>query len=287
MFISKIKLLVIFSMVLQVLLFSGTLLADEALILAVHPYLPAAELVKRFDPLANYLSRKIGQPLTLKISKDYKEHIDLIGKGEADIAYMGPASYVSLTNHFGNKPLLARLEIKGKPFFKGVIIVRRDSKLYDLPDLAGKSFAFGDPDSTMSYLVPKYMLISEGIELSELAGFTHMKTHNNVALSVLAGDFDAGAVKEEVFYKYHKRGLRALRWTPAISEHVFVASDTLSSGITDALRSALIDLRNTAGGDVIMKEIKETMTAIVPAKDADYDNLRHILRALKDGGVYP
>ena len=274
-------------MVLQVLLFSGNLLADEALIFAVHPYLPATELVKRFAPLADYLGRGIGQPVTLKISKDYKEHIDLVGRGDADIAYMGPASYVRMTDRYGIKPLLARLEIMGKPVFKGAIIVRRESKIHDLADLAGKRFAFGNPASTMSHLVPRYMLIDEGVEISELAGYTHLKTHNNVALSVLVGDFDAGAVKEEVFYKYEERGLRALAWTPAISEHVFVAGSALSPKKADVLRTALYNLKNTGEGEEIMKGIKNTMTAMVPAKDGDYDNLRHILRTLERDSIQP
>ena len=195
MFISRIKLFVTLLMLLQVLLFSGTLYAQEPLIFAVHPYMPAAELHERFNLLADHLSREIGQPVKLMISRDYKEHIDFVGRGDADIAYIGPASYISMTEQYGKKPLLARLEIKGKPVFKGAIIVRKESKINELTGLAGKSFAFGDPDSTMSSLVPSYMLMNEGVQISELAGYAHLKTHNNVALSVLAGDFDAGAVK--------------------------------------------------------------------------------------------
>ena len=287
MLISKSKSIGFFLIVLLVLMLSVTLHAGEALIFAVHPFLPAAELVKRFNPLADYLGRETGQSVILTISKDYNSHIALVGRGDADIAYMGPASYVRMTDQYGRKPLLARLEIRGNPVFRGAIIVLKDSNIHGLADLNGKRFAFGDRASTMSHLVPRYMLINEGVEIYELSGFAHLKSHNNVALSVLAGDFDAGALKEEVFFKYEKRGLRALVWTPEISEHVFIASSTIPRKKVDALRKALYNLKNTSEGEEIMKRIKGTMTAMVPAKDGDYNNLRHILKALESENIQP
>jgi phosphonate transport system substrate-binding protein len=89
--------------------------AEESLILAIHPYLPADKLKKKFTPIANYLSRQIGTPIKIKIGSDYDEHIQYIGLNKVDIAYMGPASYVKMTNEFGHKPILARLEIDGNP----------------------------------------------------------------------------------------------------------------------------------------------------------------------------
>ena len=287
MVISKSKINCYFLIVLLVLMLSGTLHADEALIFAVHPYLPIAELIKRFNPLAEYLVGVTGQSVTLRISDDYRSHIDLIGRGDADIAFMGPASYIIMTDQYGRKPLLARLEIKGKPVYKGAIIVHKASNIYELTDLKEKRFAFGDLASTMSHLVPRHMLIDKGIQISEFSSYSHLKTHNNVALSVLAGEFDAGAVKEEVFFKYEKRGLRVIEWTPEISEHVFVAGSELPRKKADALRKALYNLRNTGEGKEIMRGIKGTMSAMVPAKDRDYNNLRQILKALDRKNIRP
>ncbi len=263
---------------------TGVTNAEESLTLGVHPYLPATELVKRFAPLANYLSKKIGQPVTVRVAGNYQEHIDRIGKNKVDIAYMGPASYVKMVDVYGKKPLLARLEINGNPSFQGVIIVRKESTLHTLTDLTGKRFAFGDPDSTMSHLVPRFMLWKAGVDVDKLASYKFLKNHYNVALGVLVGDYDAGAVKEEVFYKYEKRGLKMLAMTPEISEHVFVASNTLPSQKVHALREALYHLKDDKEGKVIMFSIKNSMTGMVPANDEDYDNLRIILQTPEKAG---
>lgn len=266
---------------------SGTANAREPLTLCVHPYLPATELVVRFAPLADYLGRKIGRPVKVEVAKNYQEHIDSIGKDEVDIAYMGPAPYVKMTDVYGKKPLLARLEINGKPAFQGMIVVREKSAIHDLEDLLGKRFAFGDPNSTMSHMLPRFMLWEAGANIDKLESHAFLNSHHNVALGVLMGDYDAGAVKEEVFYKYEKRGLRVITKTPFISEHLFVTRSTLPPETVDALRKALYHLKDDGEGRVIMSKIKNSMTGMVPVNDKDYDNLRIILQKLQKLGVQP
>lgn len=259
--------------------------AGDRLVFAVHPYLPATEISEKFGPLVKYLSNELGEPIEIKISLDYKNHIVEIGKDNVDIAYMGPASYVKMTNTYGKKQLLACQESDSKTTFHGVIIVRKDSPLSSLGDLAGKRFAFGDPESTMSHLVPRYMLWKEGITLDNLGGYAFLANHHNVALGVLAGDFDAGAVKEEVFYEYEKRGLRELVRTPGISDHVIVATNRLSPEKIKKLRDVLHSLKGKEDGRDILNSIKPSIS-LVPAKDEDYDNLREILKALTKLGIY-
>src|SRR3989344_3957961 len=179
--------------------FSGIAQAEETLTLTVHPYLPVKEIITRFTPLADYLGKEIGRPVSVRVGSDYQEHIVYVGKDEADIAFMGPASYLMVVAKYGKKPLLARLETDGNPLFRGYFIVRQDSPLKTLAGLKGKRMAFGDRDSTMSHLVPQYMLEKAGVPLDKLAKYKFLGSHNNVVLAVLSGDFDAGAVKDEDF----------------------------------------------------------------------------------------
>jgi phosphonate transport system substrate-binding protein len=242
-------------------------------------------LYQAFTPLAEYLSEKIGEALTIHIATDYESHIAAIGTNKFGIGYLGPASYIKLVEKYGKKRILGRQAIDGKPVFQGKIIVRQDSKLTGLADLTGKRFAFGDPNSTMSHLVPRYMLLEAGISGEDLAEYKFLGSHTNVALGVLSGNFDAGAVKEAVFYKYQARGLKAIATTPALSEHLFVASDRLAESTYNQLRSALLEAHQSEQGLRAIQAIKSNISAFVPAQDSDYDNLREILKTLKQHGV--
>ena len=261
------------------------LAAQRSLILAVHPYLPYQEVTAKFAGLANYLARQLGREVSIRVGKDYQEHIQFIGEDRVDIAFLGPASYVTLTREHGHKPILAKLVVRGRPFFQGKIIARRDSAIKTLSDLLGRRFAFGDPESTMSHLVPRFMLLENGIPLTALAGHEFLGSHDNVALGVLVGDFDAGAVKEEVFMKFEADGLVDIATTVRISEHLFVTRADLEPELVEVLRAALWQLKDSSEGRRAMNSIKTGVSAMIPVADQDYDSLRRILTGLQAAGV--
>ncbi len=251
--------------------------AEHALILAVHPYLSPEELLKKFTPLADYLSRRINKPVEVRIGSSYEEHIRYIGQNKVDIAYMGPASYVKMVNQFGNKPVLARLEIKGKPWFQGNIITRKDSTITSLNDLKGKRIAYGDPASTMSYIVPHHMLYEAGIYTDPTTRYQFLYSHDNVALGVLSGDFDAGAVKPAVFKKFEAKGLRTIAKTPKISEHLFVTRSNLPAEQINKLRHIMLNMKDSKTGIAALHAIKKTVTGLARVDTSDYDNLQKII----------
>ena len=258
--------------------------APVPLVLAVQPYLPAEEIVRRFTPLAEALAREVGRPVVVRVGRSYAENIAAIGTDSVDIAYLGPASYVTMVSRYGTKPLLARQVINGDPMLHGEIIVRQDSPIRSLQDLRGKRFAFGDPESTGSHVVPAAMLREAGVPESALAQTAFLHAHRNVALAVLSGDFDAGAIHEDIFREYAPRGLRALAHQPPIADHLLVASARLSGTEVDTLRRALLGLLGTSAGKAALAAIDPGMTALVAARDSDYDNLRTLMQ-LPGGGA--
>ena len=270
----------------------GITTADEsartdALILAVHPYRAAEDLLNRFAPLARYLENRIDRPVQVVVSADYGIHIHHVGRGNVDIAYLGPASYVDLVQRYGSQNILARQSVNGSPTFTGKIVTRADSSVTSIRNLHGKRMAFGDPVSTMSHLVPRYMLLRAGVNDTDLAAHEFLENHDDVALGVLMGAFDAGALKESVAEKYRDQGLVILAETPRVSEHLFVAKSGLSPDMQDALREALLSLHETPGGAQILGRIKSGIDAFVPAVDDDYANLRMIIDTLRRHGVVP
>jgi len=255
--------------------------SSEALNFGIHPYKSPQKLLKIYQPLVSVLGKALDRKINIVIAKDYSTHIQQTGVDKLDIAYLGPASYVKMTEKFGHKKLLARQAIHNKASFQGKIIVREDSDIKSISQLKNKSFAFGDPNSTMSHLVPRYMLLQHGIRTSALQKFDFLNSHDNVALSVLTGDYTAGAVKEAVFKKYKKRGIRTLATTPALSEHLYVASNKLPTALVNKIKNTLLDIHLTDEGLKALASIKPGFTRMMTVKDSDYDNLRIILGTLR------
>jgi phosphonate transport system substrate-binding protein len=259
--------------------------APEPLKLCVHPYLSASELVKRFTPLTEYLGRQLGRPVMLEIGGTYDAHIHKIANGIVDVAFMGPSSYVKLTSQYGKRPLLAAFQTKEGKFFHGHIMVRKDSTITSLAQLKGKRFVFGDRVSTMSHFVPRHMLLKAGIEVKDFSQVNFVANHENIALGILTGAYDAGAVKEEVFLQYEPRGLRSLARSEPVTDHVFIARKDLPQETVQALRKALLQLSDSPEGKQIISGMRSDVIALVPADDRDFDTLRTIMDDLKRAGV--
>jgi phosphonate transport system substrate-binding protein len=248
------------------------------LVLGFMPYLNAEHLHQKYQPLADYLSRQLGRELVIRVAKDYAEHNTKTGQDLIDIAFLGGSPYVEVTARHGPKPLLARYEFAGKPHFRSVIFVARDSPLRRLEELRGKRVALGSKHSTLSSQVPVYQLLQAGVTLDDLSGHEHLRNHENVLLGVEYGDFDAGAVAEEVFEQYAKQGgIRALAYSQELSTHLFVTRKDLPQPLQQALQQALFRLGSAAEGKAVLQAIDPRLTGFVPVTDADYDPLRQIL----------
>lgn len=264
--------------------FTQSLYAQEqlpdSLSLGFMPYLTANQLTQKYTPLADYLSKKLNIPVNLYISKDYQEHIQKVGEDNIDIAFLGGSPYIKIVEKYGKKPLLVRYEMHGKPTFHGIIFVTKNSPLKELKELAGQRVAFGDKSSTLSAQVPQYMLMQAGVPLDKLTGYDFLKNHENVIYGVTLGDYAAGALAEEVFNEYQKKGIRALATSPPISTHVFVASTRLPASLVERIRQVLLDLKQDAEGQAVLAKIGKEMTGFAPVTNSDYDTLREILKTI-------
>lgn len=255
--------------------------AETSLVLAVLPYLPAAEIERRFQPLAARLGQALGRPVVVRVGQSYQQHIAAIGRDQVDLAFIGPASYVRLVAQYGRKPLLARLEVADGDGLRGVIAVRHDSPITRLDRLKGRSMAFGALDSTTGHWLPHYQLLQAGVSLHDLNRYRHLGNHRDVALAVLAGDYDAGGLKYEIYQEYATRGLRALAVSAPVPDYLFIARSTLPPADIERARRCLLDLHRDAAGRDLLKRLQPGLKALVAADDADYDGMRRIMHAVE------
>ena len=253
------------------------------LIFAVHPYLSTREIEQRFTPLVQRLSADIGLPITLRVSADYESHIQAVGEGRADIAYIGPAELLITEARYGRRVLLGQVVFSGRLGLSGHLVTRqpvtRPAANTDaaLSTVRGQRIAFVDAKSTMGYLVPMAMLKRAGIQERDFQSSKFVGSHENVALGVLAGEFQIGAVKDETFEKYRDRGLYSLFEMPTVPEHLFVASPRVPAEWQGLIQRALLRLADDEAGRKALHAIRPDLTKIAPLDPQDFAPLRKIL----------
>lgn len=250
--------------------------APAPAVFVVHPYDTPSRLYARFRPLTLYLGEVLGRPMRLIIAATYDEQIEMIASGRADYAYLGPTPYVQARSRT-NVEILAGEAENGQAFYQSALIVRADSPIQRVADLAGKRLALGAEISMGSSLAPKLILAQAGLKRDDLAVLAHLDRHERVALAVLHGDFDAGGLRLDIAKTYLPRGLRILASSPPLPPHVIAASPNVSPDEIRRVRLAL--LRPEPGGEEALRALGPE-TRFVAMEDAHYHAVRRMERAL-------
>lgn len=232
-------------------------------------------MVKKFRPILNALEKEL-EALTeekvkikLHIARSYQKGIENVVNGKVDIARLGPASYIEAKKLSAGLDILAMESNKGKKRFKGVICVKKDSKINKVSELKGRSFAFGNQKSTIGRYLSQAYLIKHSIYAEDLSLFEYLSRHDKVGYAVANGSFDAGALKESTFNKLIKKGkpLKKL----AVFENVtkpWVAKSGMPDSLKQKITQALMNIKSKK----VLKSLKKD--GFVSGADKDYDFVR-------------
>src|SRR5262245_19272593 len=129
----------------------------------------AAEVGRRWAPIITQLEKDLGVKVKYTTATDYRGTIEALKFGKAQLGHLGPKSYVEASaNNYANVEPIAQLQLaNGSLGYRSCLIVHADSDIFSPEDMAGKTFAFNDPNSTSGYLVPSaffMMGLSSGTE---------------------------------------------------------------------------------------------------------------------------
>lgn len=204
----------------------------------------------------------------MKIYKDYDLAIDALAEGDCDFTRFGPASYILSKHRNDGVRLLAMEHKQGEKRFDGLIITRTDSDIRSLADLRGRSFAFGNENSTIGRYLAQDQLVAAGVRASDLARFDYLGRHDAVAKAVEIGDFDAGSLKESTYAKMNKRGeLRVVASFENVTKP-WVARAGLPDDVHAAVRDALLAIDD----EDVLSPLK--ISGFFPCDDDEYEFVR-------------
>ncbi len=220
----------------------------HTLTLGVYSWKRPTEVVRDFAPataeLTRLLSAEIGEPVDvrLRVFKTYDECLDRFVDGDIDFVRFGPASYVLAKQRNPKLQLLVAEQEDGKKRCKGVIAVRKDSPIHTLTDLKGRTFAFGDENSTIGRYLSQAELVKKGVTARELANHRYLERHDKVFKAIEIGDFDAGAMHEATFEDLNTKGqLREIMRFDNVGKP-WVARAGLDAEMVAALRKSLLGM---------------------------------------------
>jgi len=235
----------------------------------------AVFMVKKWQPLADYLAKALQMPVEMLFRSSYREIINAFAKGEMDLCLTGAFMYVLTREAADIRPLVRRKKF-GSSYYNSVIIVRKDSGLKTFNELKGRSFAFTDKESTTGYLLPTAMMRQRGITDPEayFSEVIYAGNHDSVLLSVYTGNV-TGAAMATTRWRLENPNVKELRiiWK---SDPIYLGPFSVRGGLDETLVAKIKEAFLKIGKTPETRELAEyiQIEGFEEAHDSDYDNIR-------------
>ena len=248
----------------------------DVLKVALLPDENASALIKRNQPLKDYLESTLGKEIELIVTTDYSSMIEAMRFGRIDLGYFGPLSYVMAKSKSDIEPFAAMV-VDGKPTYRSIIIANADSGVESYADIKGKKMAYGDRASTSSHLIPKTVLLENaGLKAGDDYEAHFVGSHDSVAVNVANGNAEAGGLSEVIFEHVMDRGLidrdkvRVLGYSSEFPQYPWAMRSNLDPELKEKVRNSFLSIDD----EEILNNLKAEGFAAI--SDSDYDVIRRM-----------
>lgn len=235
------------------------------------------ELLRIYQPFAEYLSRELKLPVRFVPVMDYAATVEGLAAKKLDMVWYGGFTSVQAVRRTGNATRIVMRREDAE--FKSVFIARPEGGIRWLADLKGKSFAFGSVSSTSGHLMPRYFLVQNGISPErDFATFAFSGAHDATALWVQQGKVDAGALNFLVWDKLVGTGrvdtkkVHVFWTTPPYVDYVWTVRGDLDPGLRERIASTFLKLNYDNPEDRRLLDLHRTK-GYIRARDEDWKGI--------------
>jgi len=226
--------------------------------------------VSDFKPIFNAISLATNYSFNIIVGQSYSAVVEGICSGLADFAWFGPVTYLQARDK-GCVELLAVEVTKGSSvYYSGIFTNKNNTNINNLSDLKAKKVAFGDINSTSSFIFPMAMLVESGIDpIKDLSKSQLTGSHANSLKALQAGIVDAAAASFNSYEKAVRQSsimaneFKIIARSDPIPNPPLAMSVNLPKIIKDKIRNEISQLHNNPN-------IKEGMLRGYGGKKVDY-----------------
>jgi len=249
----------------------------------------AAEITRRWAPILAQLEKDLGVKVKAVTATDYRGTIEALKFKKAELGHLGPKSYVEASNNnYANVEPIAQLQLaNGSLGYRSCLIVHTDSDIFSPEDMAGKTFAFNDPNSTSGYLVPSAFFMMElGVDPKKyFSKVTFSGSHEASILAVSAKKVEIASTNLPDLQqltrenKVPRGALRVIWVSKLIPNDPIVVRKDLPASFKSAIQESLTTMR--ARSPEAFKEIGAWLGSFVVADDSKYQVIRDLNETAK------
>jgi phosphonate transport system substrate-binding protein len=244
----------------------------------------ASEITRRWGPILAQLEKDLGVKVKPVTATDYRGTIEALKFKKAELGHLGPKSYVEASNNnYANVEPIAQLQLaNGSLGYRSCLIVHSDSEMFSPEDMAGKTFAFNDPNSTSGYLVPStFFMMDMGVDPKKyFSKVTFSGSHEASILAVANKKVEIASTNMPDLSqltrenKVPRGALRVIWVSKLIPNDPIVVRKDMPASLRSAITESLTTMR--ARNPEAFKEIGAWVGGFVPADDSKYQVVRDL-----------
>lgn len=280
---SFIKRSIAISLATFALLSPGVSQAQDTLRVSAIPDESPTQLQRKFQPLGEYLEKKLGMKVEFTPVTDYAASVESLINNKLDMVWFGGFTFVQANVRSGGKviPLVQRAEDEQ---FKSVFITTR-ADIKTLQDLKGKTFTFGSESSTSGHLMPRSYLLAAHINPeNDMKRIAFSGAHDATVAAVAGGKVDAGALNISVWEKLVAQGkvdtktVHVFYTTPGYYDYNWTVRSDMAPALRKKLAQAFLDLNANDAQDKAILDLQRA-TRFIPTKAENYSAIETAARS--------
>ena len=244
----------------------------------------ASEITRRWGPILAQLEKDLGVKVKSVTATDYRGTIEALKFKKAELGHLGPKAYVEASaNNYANVEPIAQLQLaNGSLGYRSCLIVHSDSEVFTPEDMAGKTFAFNDPNSTSGYLVPSaFFMMDMGVDAKKyFSKITFSGSHEASILAVANKKVEIASTNMPDLSqltrenKVPRGALRVIWVSKLIPNDPIVVRKDMPASLRSAITESLTTMK--ARNPEVFKEIGAWLGGFVPADDGKYQVIRDL-----------
>jgi phosphonate transport system substrate-binding protein len=235
---------------------------EESITIGLLPEMNVFEQKQRFEPLAAYLSERMGIAVKLTILSRYGNIIDRIKEEEVDGAFLGSFTGALAISQLGVVPLARPVNNDGTSTYFGYIFARKNSNIKETADMKGKTLVLVERATTAGYVFPLAWFKLQGVKDINTYFSDHFfaGSHDAAIDAVLNNKADIGAAKNTIYERM--RGLHPrvdkelviLASSPRVPSNGLCVRNNLPEKHKEQLKNLLLNLhQDEKGVNVLLK----------------------------------
>jgi phosphonate transport system substrate-binding protein len=236
---------------------------EDSIIIGLLPEMNVFKQKQRFDPLAVYLTERMGIEVRLTILSRYGNIIERIKEEKIDGAFLGSFTGALSISQLGVEPLARPINMDGTSTYYGHIFVKKNSNIKTVADMKGKTLALVERATTAGYIFPLAWFKRQGVDDIGSYFSDHFFTgsHDGAIDAVLNNKADVGAAKNTIYERMQKsypriaEELVILTSSPRVPSNGLCVRENLPEQHKKKLKDLLLNLHQDQEGIVVLNKL--------------------------------